>query len=211
MFGVWRLATGPADEYLTVVLNLVWVSYNLIILGGAVAVAEEAKQVRAAHRIQVNRPATVLTHSEHAYAVTLVDFSDRGLGLLLPENCWLEEQDEVQVLLPEGLSTHAFKATIVSRRGNLAGALLQVDDIADQQALIRATFSRADAWVGWRKEDYQERPIASFREVLAIGGRGYKRMALIAASKLAPVFNVLAKVGRYLRSFLPYFPGEKVN
>ncbi|RUO19700.1 UDP-forming cellulose synthase catalytic subunit [Aliidiomarina iranensis] len=211
LFGFWRLATGPTDEYLTVALNLVWVSYNLIILGGAVAVAEEAKQVRAAHRIQVNRPITVITRSEHAYAVELVDYSDRGLGLKLPENCWLEENDEVDILLQDGLSSHSFKAQIVSRRGNLAGAIMQVDAIEDQQALIRATFSRADAWVGWRDTSYQERPISSLREVLAVGARGYKRMALQFAPKLGPIFAVLTKLGRFLRSLLPYFPGEKVN
>lgn len=51
-FGVWRLAYGPTDEVMTVIISLVWVLYNMTILGGAVAVAVEAKQVRQAHRVK---------------------------------------------------------------------------------------------------------------------------------------------------------------
>ncbi|EEQ18942.1 Cellulose synthase catalytic subunit [UDP-forming] [Yersinia intermedia ATCC 29909] len=44
--GLWRLGHGPSNEIMTVVISLVWVIYNMTILGGAVAVAVEAKQVR---------------------------------------------------------------------------------------------------------------------------------------------------------------------
>ncbi|MDI5349481.1 carboxy terminal-processing peptidase, partial [Salmonella enterica subsp. enterica serovar Kentucky] len=41
------------NETLTVIVSLVWVFYNLVILGGAVAVSVESKQVRRAHRVEI--------------------------------------------------------------------------------------------------------------------------------------------------------------
>ncbi|VDY36775.1 Cellulose biosynthesis protein catalytic subunit A [Salmonella enterica subsp. enterica serovar Daytona] len=50
--GVWRYYYGPENETLTVIVSLVWVFYNLVILGGAVAVSVESKtgQTRASGR-----------------------------------------------------------------------------------------------------------------------------------------------------------------
>jgi cellulose synthase (UDP-forming) len=54
-FGLYRLGWGPDDELGSVVVNLLWVFYNLLILGGAVAVAEESKQVRKDQRVVVTK------------------------------------------------------------------------------------------------------------------------------------------------------------
>ena len=210
-FGLWRLFTGPADEVLTVVLNLVWVLYNLTILGGAAAVAEEAKQVRRSNRVQVNRPVTVETQSEHAYAAELIDFSEQGLGIKVPTDCRIEEGQVVSVTLPEGPSRRTFSAQVVSHRGQVLGMLLQIKSHAEHQAYIRATFARADAWVGWRDETVVDRPIKSFREVMAIGFRGYLRIANNLIPRFKPFFDWIEKVGRKLRTYLPYYPGEKVE
>ncbi|RUO35776.1 UDP-forming cellulose synthase catalytic subunit [Aliidiomarina sanyensis] len=208
-FGVWRLLTGPSDEYLTVVLNLVWVTYNLIILGGAVAVAEEAKQVRSSHRIRVERRISIMTSSEHVFQADLIDYSDTGAGLRVPESCPLETGDVVRILLADGLEQHAFKAQIVNRRDQSIGVLFQFEGIENEQAFLRSTFSRADAWVGWRSMEEQERPMKSFREVIAIGLRGYKRMAKQFAPYMLPLFTLLERLGNFLRSLMPQLPEYK--
>lgn len=210
-FGIWRLLTGPSDEYLTVALNLLWVSYNLIILGGAVAVAEEAKQVRTSNRVNVERPISVVNATGHSFAAELVDYSDRGAGIRLPLECAVTEGEQLNLIMAEGPSLNAFSVTVVSRRGDLVGTLFTSDSHEAQMALMRATFSRADAWVGWRDDTVVDRPISSFREVIAIGARGYYRMASNLMPKLQPVFDVIYRMGRGVRSLLPYFPGEKVD
>lgn len=210
-FGIWRLLTGPSDEYLTVALNLLWVSYNLIILGGAVAVAEETKQVRTSNRVNVERPISVVNATGHSFAAELVDYSDRGAGIRLPLECAVTEGEQLNLIMAEGPSLNAFSVTVVSRRGDLVGTLFTSNSHEAQMALMRATFSRADAWVGWRDDTVVDRPISSFREVIAIGARGYYRMANNLMPKLQPIFDVIYRMGRGVRSLLPYFPGEKVD
>lgn len=57
--GIWRYIYGPPTEMLTVVVSMVWVFYNLIILGGAVAVSVESKQVRRSQRVEMTMPAAI--------------------------------------------------------------------------------------------------------------------------------------------------------
>ncbi|MEY4923266.1 MAG: cellulose synthase catalytic subunit UDP-forming, partial [Pseudomonadota bacterium] len=72
--GLWRLGHGPSTEIMTVMISLVWVIYNMTILGGAVAVAVEAKQVRQSHRIEISMPAAVVRADGHLFSCTLRDY-----------------------------------------------------------------------------------------------------------------------------------------
>ena len=206
-FGIWRLVFGPEGEYLTVSLNLLWIFYNLIILGGAVAVAEEAKQVRSSHRIKVNRPVNIITHAERNYAAELVDFSDGGAGLRCFDELPLAAGDMIQVVMRHGNVLQAFDAKVVSSRGLLLGIRFQLTTIEAERAFMRATFGRADAWVGWRFNDHKDQPLSSLREIFGIGIRGYQRIALQVAPMIAPLLAGLDKLWTVVVSVLPQAPG----
>lgn len=70
VFAVWRFIYGPANEYSTVLISGTWVVYNLLIIGVAVAVAAEVRQVRSTHRVQSKLPAAVRLESGHCYPGT---------------------------------------------------------------------------------------------------------------------------------------------
>ena len=65
--GIWRYFYGPPTEMLTVVVSMVWVFYNLIVLGGAVAVSVESKQVRRSHRVEMTMPAAIAREDGHLW------------------------------------------------------------------------------------------------------------------------------------------------
>src|SRR5699024_8070136 len=73
--GIWRLLTGPENEYLTVVITMLWVFYNLIILGGAIAVAAEVRQVRRSHRVAAALPISLQNEAGKRYSAVLDNFS----------------------------------------------------------------------------------------------------------------------------------------
>lgn len=60
VFGVLRLLFWGTEEPATVLMNMGWATFNLIMLGAAVGVAREARQVRVSHRIPMRVPATLL-------------------------------------------------------------------------------------------------------------------------------------------------------
>lgn len=205
-FGVWRLIEGPKDEYLTVVLNLFWVTYNLILLGGAVAVAEEAKQVRNAHRINLRKAVTIVDSEERMYQVTMTDFSHAGVGLELPKGLLLREGDLVNLILVDGAQQIAVKLQVKSLRGQSVGTRVLFETYEQERAFLRATFARADAWLGWRPEDSVDKPIQSLREVVGIGIKGYQRLLLHLAPRMRPVANLLGRAWRTFLSILPRSP-----
>ncbi|WP_348250125.1 hypothetical protein, partial [Salmonella enterica] len=69
--GGWRYYYGPENETLTVMVSLVWVFYNLVILGGAVAVSVESKQVRRAHRVGIAMPGAIAREGGHLFSCTV--------------------------------------------------------------------------------------------------------------------------------------------
>ena len=71
--GIWRFMYGPENEILTVWVSIVWVFYNLIILGGAVAVSVESKQVRRSHRVEMSMPAAIAREDGHLFSCTVHD------------------------------------------------------------------------------------------------------------------------------------------
>src|SRR5690606_9237251 len=79
--GVWRLLTGPSGETLTVVISMLWLTYNLIILGAAVAVAAEVRQVRRSHRVPVALPVALRLPGGQMYPGTLTDYSEGGVAI----------------------------------------------------------------------------------------------------------------------------------
>jgi cellulose synthase (UDP-forming) len=88
--GIWRYFYGPENEILTVFVSMVWVFYNLIILGGAVAVSVESKQVRRAHRVEMSMPAAIAREDGHLFSCTVHDFSTVvwGSKSTARRRCW---------------------------------------------------------------------------------------------------------------------------
>ncbi len=106
--GIWRYFYGPPTEMLTVVVSMVWVFYNLIVLGGAVAVSVESKQVRRSHRVEMTMPAAIAREDGHLFSCTVQDFSDGGLGIKINGQAQILEGQKVNLLLKRGQQEYVF-------------------------------------------------------------------------------------------------------
>ena len=100
--GIWRFMYGPENEILTVWVSIIWVFYNLIILGGAVAVSVESKQVRRSHRVEMSMPAAIAREDGHLFSCTVHDYSDGGLGVRIHGEAQVLESQHVKLLLKRG-------------------------------------------------------------------------------------------------------------
>jgi cellulose synthase (UDP-forming) len=82
--GVTRIVWGPSDEIPTVLINLIWTAYNILVLGGAIAVAAEARQVRVSHRVRMRLPAILHLPNGKLIHCETADFSEGGISLSVP-------------------------------------------------------------------------------------------------------------------------------
>lgn len=175
-FGIWRMISGPSDEIATVGLNLFWTVYNLLLLGGAVAVAAESRQVRLTHRVSMKIPATLHLPGGQLVVCHTEDFSEGGTALVVPEMSQVKLGDQVQVSLWRGNNEQVFPAKVVSLAPSQVRLRWEAMTMAQESSLIQCTFARADAWVNWAEKRSNDKPIESLAEILALGLEGFRRL-----------------------------------
>ena len=205
-FAVWRLFQGPTEEIGTVIVSGLWVLYNLLIIGGAVAVAAEVRQVRQTHRVAATLPAALRLPDGHAYPCLLSDYSIGGAGIELPVTLPLVEGGTATLLLGRGGREFAFPCTFSRRFGRQVG--VRFDDLDQQQRVdfVQCTFARADAWLTQGGQHGEERALRSFADVLRLGARGYLRLFEYAPGWLRQLLRAASRLARWLGSFLPRLP-----
>lgn len=202
-FAFWRLRYGPVDEAGTVLISLLWVCYNLLIIGGALAVAAEVRQVRQNHRVRADLPAALRLPDGHLLQARLVDYSSGGAGLSLAQSLSLPVDSQVWLLLRRGSREFAFPGQVSRCAGQHIGLRFDGLDLQQQIDLVQCTFARADAWLNWGDEHAPERPLRSLFDVLALGVRGYARLLEHLPAPLRPLYRALQYLFAGIASLLP--------
>ncbi|MGK3144018.1 UDP-forming cellulose synthase catalytic subunit [Pantoea sp. C2G6] len=199
----WRMQYGPANEVLTVWVSLIWVLYNMVILGGAVAVSVEARQIREAHRVEIAMPAAIARENGHMLPCTLRDYSDGGVGLALREPDALQENEKVCLLLRRGQQEFSFPGRVQRVFGLRAG--VRLDQLTTRQHIdfIQCTFARADTWALWQDGFPEDKPVQSLADITILGFKGYLRLAEYGPPQLRRLFNLLTAGVSWLASLLP--------
>ncbi|WP_313373605.1 UDP-forming cellulose synthase catalytic subunit [Pantoea sp. CTOTU50773] len=199
----WRMAYGPANEMLTIWVSLVWVVYNMIILGGAVAVSVEARQIREAHRVEIAMPAAIAREDGHMVPCTLRDYSDGGVGVELREADALKEDEPVWLLLRRGQQEFSFPCQVQRVFGRRAG--IRLHQLTTQQHIefIQCTFARADTWALWQDGFPEDKPVQSLADIMVLGFKGYLRLAEYGPAPLRRLFRALTSLVSWLATLLP--------
>ena len=210
MVGIWRYFYGPENEVLTVFVSIAWVFYNLVVLGGAVAVSVESKQLRRAHRVEISMPAAIAREDGHLFSCTVHDFSDGGLGIKINGQAQVLEGQKVNLLLKRGQQEYVFPAQVVRVSGNEIG--LQLMPLTTRQHIdfVQCTFARADTWALWQDSFPEDKPLESLMDILKLGFRGYRHLAEFAPSSVKMIFRSLTSLVSWIVSFVPRRPERDV-
>ncbi|WP_417641649.1 UDP-forming cellulose synthase catalytic subunit [Enterobacter kobei] len=210
MVGIWRYFYGPENEVLTVFVSIAWVFYNLVVLGGAVAVSVESKQLRRAHRVEISMPAAIAREDGHLFSCTVHDFSDGGLGIKINGQAQVLEGQKVNLLLKRGQQEYVFPAQVVRVSGNEIG--LQLMPLTTRQHIdfVQCTFARADTWALWQDSFLEDKPLESLMDILKLGFRGYRHLAEFAPSSVKMIFRSLTSLVSWIVSFVPRRPERDV-
>lgn len=174
--GLMRLFFWNTEETATVLLNLLWTTYSILMLGAALGVASEARQVRRMHRVATQLPATLYQDDGSVLRALCIDFSMTGVGLTLPEGTLLTVGEKVHVGLWRGETECTFPATVILHRGQIATGL-QFDAMTREQQidLVQCTFARPDTWQQWNDSHDTDRPLHGLQEIAQLGVVGYRK------------------------------------
>lgn len=130
----------------TLVLNVAWASFSLVILLAAVSVARETKQARVDIRIPVELPVTAYLASGHVVPARTIDISMGGAALSLPSE--LPSKDRTVRHITMAMGDEVLSIPVRTMRTDAANAYVrfeQLDTLAGRH-LVRAVMGRADAW-----------------------------------------------------------------
>ncbi|MBD8496215.1 UDP-forming cellulose synthase catalytic subunit [Pseudomonas syringae] len=178
MIGIGMLIEGSNEEgaMVTVLINLAWTVYNVIITGAAVAVASETRQVRREPRVAASLPIRLERADGSVLDAVTLDFSQQGLGFRLPEGQTITRGEALQVVLFRKDTLSRFPATVVFSHGAMAGVQFDHLTLRQQSDLVRLTFSRADTWAATWGRGTLDTPLKAMREVCGVSLRGVREL-----------------------------------
>ncbi|MCX7084169.1 MAG: UDP-forming cellulose synthase catalytic subunit [Methylococcales bacterium] len=189
IFGVYRFFNGPDDELSTVIINVIWAIYNLLVLGGAISVAQETKQLRLHHRIDVKTDITLRKKSGHLLSAKMNNFSDAGLGVqLYSDEVSFDKNESIHVLISRGDREYIFPARIASVNKLYIGIILDNLTANQKQNFIKCNYSRSDAWSAWEDNFDVDKPLSSFLDIVTVGFKGYVVLTRSIPRKITKYF-----------------------
>ena len=177
--GIWRMvAVGPSSEvFSTLVINMVWTAYNIILTSASLAVASETRQVRSTPRVTAALPAALRFADGKTLVCETDDFSQSGVGLRVPNELQLETGSEVHVSLFRTDEEGTFPAQVTFSGGGRLGLRFEGLSLQQQADIARLTFGRADAWIDFWGNRQHDKPLTSLKSVMVIGVRGLGQVA----------------------------------
>lgn len=202
-FGIWRLLNGPADEQATVIITMLWVVYNLIVLGAAVGVAAEVRQTRHSHRITTSLSADVIDANGYMFTGTLTDYSDAGVGMKLTGNAVFQVGALVDLILVRGARQFSFPGRISRCIEDNIGIHFEALSKQQQIDFVQCTFARADAWMTHNNDFSLDRPMQSFADVVLLSLSGYQHLAKYLPFPLSWLVERSTRLVVWVLSFLP--------
>ncbi len=181
----YRLRVTDPNHPGTVLANLVWIFFNMVILGVAGAVANEQKQRRSSVRIPAKISVTLEMPDKRKFAGMTVDMSVGGAAMVCAEIEEFKMGDELRVAFPQQTGDAQITGTVVGLFKKEIRLKFDALSIAEQEILTRALYSRADSWMSSRQNIEEDRPLVSLARVIRLSFTGFSQVlqGLLPAKK----------------------------
>ena len=163
----------------TILMNVFWTLFNIVVLGVTLDVCWETKQRRTAVRIAIPLPVRLEADGRSCLGVT-TDISVGG-ATILAKAAWPTGQN-VRVSFPEEDDESPLHARVVSTSAKGVSLAFDSSAIEDQRIITRLLYSRADRWLDWSDSRRNDNPISSFIDVSATSISGFAKMLRLSSS-----------------------------
>ena len=157
----------------TIVMNLLWVCFNLVILGVATSVAWESRQRRQTVRVAMTVPAEVRLANGSLIQGVTTDMSSGGLMIRMERDFTASTGEPVRLTLPVLDGSATLPATLVGVSGNVLRAQFDPLTLQEEEALTMVLYSRADTWLGWGETREPDRPLTSLGRIFQLALQGF--------------------------------------
>ena len=170
-----RLLVTDRDHPGTVLTNLAWILFNMVILGVAAAVAHEQQQRRRAVHIAIRIPVDLHRADGQILVGVTNNMSVGGAALKFRGRTNFSSGESIRLSFPSQTEEAQIPATIVYVGGN--SLRLRFDNLTldEQETLTRALYSRANSWIASRAVEV-DRPLRSLGRVIRLSFTGFHQV-----------------------------------
>ncbi len=140
---------NPLEPRDTLLFNLLWASINLMVIGAAVGVARESRQVRTHVRLRTSVPVTIWLPDGRSVSSNTEDISLGGASIPVPRPDGVEDGVTLILELPVGNTTAKLPAKHVSWSQRALRVRFPDMPIGLERELVKVVMCRADAWTHW--------------------------------------------------------------
>ncbi len=188
-----RFFISDRDRPGTVLMNVLWCAFNVVIVGVCIAVAREMRQLRTSVRINVVTPVMarlpggrqIMAQSYDAMTSAetrlpdvrpihgeTIDMSSGGTSIRFAEDVDLMPDTQVFLSFPLPAPATELPAYVVSSEGSILRVRFEELTIAEQEVLTMVLYSRADSWLGWGESRESDNVLRSLGRIFQISFHG---------------------------------------
>jgi len=171
-FGIPRILWWDSAHPGTVIMNMVWTLYNVVILGVTCAVALENKQLRGRVRVTLKIPIILSLQDGQQFETVTMDLSSTGLALRVPRGLKIAPGDKLSFQFALRFTQHEIPATVVNNKAGVLRLQFLPLTLAQEEELTRVLYSRADSWLSSTSERERDRPLKSLGLLTKLSVRG---------------------------------------
>ena len=169
----YKLLVSDTQHPGAVFMNMLWVLFNIVILGVAAAVANEQKQRRESVRIDVRIGLRFILPGKGFLDGETADMSVGGASVrLFSSTASFDPGTLLSVSFPHVCGEEQVPARVIDTRDGTVRIAFLAPSIAEQETLARALYSRADAWIASPGTREMDRPLVSLWRVIVLSGHG---------------------------------------
>jgi cellulose synthase (UDP-forming) len=156
----------------TIIMNVVWTLFNMIILGVATAVAWESQQRRQTVRVTMSVPTDIVLADGTIIAGVTSDLSSGGVMVHLDEGVTAQPGEAIKLIFPVLDGDATLPGTIVGIDGSVVRAQFDPLTLQEEEALTMVLYSRADTWLGWGESREVDQPLRSMWRIIQLSFHG---------------------------------------
>lgn len=170
------LVTDPTHPG-AVLSNMVWILFNMVILGVAAAVANEHQQRRTTVRIPTDIAIHLRGDDGILVSAMTSDISVGGVSIPVTDGMKLVVGSHLHVSFPEQTGDMEIHAAVIGQEGPVLRLKFDKLTIEEEETLTRAIYSRADAWITQPGAMEEDRPLISLARVVRLSFTGFHQVA----------------------------------
>lgn len=174
--GLIRLVLGDGSDTGTLWLNLIWTTYNVMIITASMGVCMETKQVRSSHRIPVDLSVMLRFENGRTFRTKAVDMSEGGLSCERVGNSEIPVGSALSVVIFHNDESFSFDGKVANVLTHRYCIEFNEMDLETEKKLIEVVFCRPNAWRIWADGRQDDQPMSSLYNVVYKGILSIKKI-----------------------------------